>query len=195
MCLQSRCCHRTGETKGIIPPGFLEGGCRPAGVGAAAEVGEPRGRRHWSVSREERERYRKRRFAGGTENRGLMPDGLDLTAKAGGRYATEKVRGQEPKERKGLRRAGGRASGPAVPMRSELAQQRSGQEHGPRRDPEPARGRLGPRWAGRQGRGEGLSGTLGTLARGWGARAGAGKDGGSCTTRATSGPTSETEPL
>lgn len=26
VCLQSRCCHRTGETKGIIPPGFLEGG-------------------------------------------------------------------------------------------------------------------------------------------------------------------------
>lgn len=125
-----------------------------------------------------------------------MPDGLDLTAKAGGRSATEKVRGQEPKKRKGLRQAGGRASGPAVPMRSELAQQRrSGQEHGPRRDPEPGRGHLGPRWPGRRGRGEGLSGTLGTLTRGWGARAGAGKDGGSCTTRVTSGPTSETELL
>ena len=74
---------------------------------------------------------------GGQKTEGLCQTASTSLSKQEAKLPTETVRGQEPKERKGLRQAGGRASGPAVPMRSELAQhRRSGQEHRPRRDPE-----------------------------------------------------------
>lgn len=43
MCLQSRCCHRTGETKGIIPPGFLEGEMQTSWSGGSSGSGRAQG--------------------------------------------------------------------------------------------------------------------------------------------------------
>ena len=154
MCSQSRCCHGMGETKGIIPPGSLEGGMQPSWSGRAQ--GQETLVR---VSREERERCRKRQFAGRTENRGLVPDGLDLTVKAGGKAAHgdgERAGAQGEEGSEAGWGEGQRARSPHEVRACSAQEVRPGAQATQR--PRAGRGRIGPRWAGRQGRGEGYRG-------------------------------------